>query len=80
MNHTYTPKVHDYVKWRHLEGWIYYVDDQQEYLTIEIGTTEKDQSNIDACPIHRKYHCLVLCYYLQWNELIYVKSRSCYNS
>lgn len=71
----YEPKVNDYVQWKHLEGWIYYIDDQKEYLTLEVGVKIKDEENIDCCPIHRKYHCLVLCYYHQWNELKYVKSR-----
>lgn len=72
---TYIPKVNHYVRWRRLEGWVYYVDELEEYLTIEIGTTPKDEINIQCCPIHRKYHCLVLCYHQSWNELEYVTER-----
>ena len=30
---SYVPVVDDYVKWRNVEGWVYYVG--QEYITIE---------------------------------------------
>ena len=77
---TYHPKVNDYVKWtdslgRITEGWIYFYD--KEYITIEIGVKEKDSENIDACPIHRNTHCLVLCFPYSWHELEYIKSRKC---
>ena len=77
---TYRPKVNDYVKWtdslgKVTAGWVYFCD--KEYITIEIGVTCKDQENIEACPIHRKTHCLVLCYPEHWHELGYIKSRKC---
>jgi hypothetical protein len=34
----YTPKVNDYVKWKNLEGWVYFRDD--EYITIENAPKE----------------------------------------
>ena len=36
---SYTPEVDDYVKWRNVEGWVYFVD--KEYLTIEVGVKPK---------------------------------------
>ena len=30
----YEPKLNDYVSWRNVEGWVYYVD--ENHLTIEI--------------------------------------------
>lgn len=71
----YEPKVNDYVRWRNVEGWVYYVDDQSEYLTIEVGVKCKDDVNIEHCPIHSKYHCLIVCYHHDWKDLIYIKSR-----
>ena len=70
---TYTPRVNDYVKWKGNEGWVYYVD--EEYITIEVGVKCKDDMNISACPIHQKYHTLVVCYSQNWGELEYIKSR-----
>ena len=74
----YTPKLDDYVKWtdslgKVVEGWVYFVD--SEYITIEIGVKCKDDENIADCPIHKKTHCLVLCYPQYWHELEYIKSR-----
>ena len=34
----YTPIVDDYVKWKDIEGWVYYKGD--EYLTIEVGVKD----------------------------------------
>lgn len=70
---SYDPVVNDYVKWRKLEGWVYFRC--EDYITIEIGVKDKCDENIQHCPIHKKYHCLVLCYSHQWNELKYVRSR-----
>ena len=36
----YVPKLDDYVSWRNVEGWVYYIDD--EHLTIEIGVRPKE--------------------------------------
>jgi len=73
----YTPQVDDYVIWNThpetLSGWIYFVSEQ--YVTIEIGVKCKDDVNIKDCPIHKKTHCLVLCFTENWNELEYVKNR-----
>lgn len=74
----YTPKLNDYVKWtdslgKVIEGWVYFVD--KEYITIEIGVKCKDDENVKDCPIHKKTHCLVLCFPQYWNQLQYIKSR-----
>lgn len=67
----YTPKVNDYVKWKNLEGWVYFRDD--EYITIEIAVKEK---KCTKGTFHKKDHILVICYHNQWKELEYVKSRA----
>ena len=36
----YEPRLNDYVSWRNVEGWVYFVTD--EYLTIEISVKPKD--------------------------------------
>ena len=69
----YQPQVNDYVKWKELEGWIYFVD--KEYITIEIMVREKSQESYKDCNLHRNERCLVLCFPENWNELEYVKSR-----
>ena len=51
----YEPKLNDYVSWRNVEGWVYYVDDT--HLTIEISVKPKED---DLVPMHRKHHCLVV--------------------
>ena len=51
----YVPKLDDYVSWRNVEGWVYYIDD--EHLTIEIGVRPKED---DLVPMHRKHHCLIV--------------------
>jgi hypothetical protein len=66
----YNPKVNDYVKWKHLEGWVYFKD--EEYVSIEIAVKDKV---CDKGTHHKKDHLLVLCYYNQWHELEYVASR-----
>ena len=53
MTSHYKPKVNDYVKWKDLEGWVYFYDDS--YITIEIAVKDK------ACSIgthHKKDHLL----------------------
>ena len=69
----YQPTVNDYVKWRNLEGWIYFVD--KEYITIEIMVRKKSEQSYKDCNIHRNERCLVLCFPENWSELEYVKSR-----
>ena len=44
----YIPKLNDYVSWRNVEGWVYYVDD--DHLTIEIAVKPKAD---DLVPMHR---------------------------
>lgn len=66
----YVPKVDDYVKWRKLEGWVYFKC--ADYITIEIGVRDKPDDCVD---FHKKVHCLILCYCEDWPELKYVKSR-----
>ena len=67
---SYTPEVDDYVKWRNIEGWVYFVD--TEYLTIEVGVKPKED---DLVPRHKKHHCLVVVQDYQYDELVYVNSR-----
>jgi hypothetical protein len=69
----YNPKVNDYVKWKHMEGWVYFKC--EEYITIETSVWEKDEENYACCSLHRNDRVLILCYHNQWNELEYVKSR-----
>ena len=66
----YVPKLDDYVSWRNVEGWVYYIDD--EHLTIEIGVRPKED---DLVPMHRKHHCLIVVQRFQYDELVYVNSR-----
>ena len=72
---TYIPNINDYVEWksRVREGWVDFKCN--DYITIETRVWEKDQQNYEHCSIHRNDRVLVLCYYTQWNELTYVKSR-----
>lgn len=72
----YMPKVNDYVKWKHMQGWIYWIDPGNKYLTIEIMVREKTEESYKDCNLHRNERCLVCCYPENWNELEYVKSRS----
>tara|TARA_X000001382_G_scaffold126422_1_gene113022 strand:+ start:636 stop:881 length:246 start_codon:yes stop_codon:yes gene_type:complete len=69
----YKPKVNHYVKWKTVEGWIYFSD--PEYITIEIDVKPKPN-----CPIsthkHLKTHILVLCHHWNWHELEYLGERS----
>jgi protoporphyrinogen oxidase len=66
----YNPKVNDYVKWKHMEGWVYFKD--EEYISIEIAVKDK-QCNKGTH--HKKDHLLILCYHNQWHELEYITSR-----
>ena len=71
MSFHYIPKVNDYVKWKHMEGWVYFKDEQ--YISIEIGVKEKRCDK--GIPHHKKDHLLVICYHNQWHELEYITSR-----
>ena len=70
LNMSYTPEVDDYVKWRNVEGWVYFVD--KEYLTIEVGVKNKED---DLVPMHKKHHILIVCHHWDWHELEYIKNR-----
>ena len=70
----YKPTVNDYVKWKNIEGWVYFVGDQ--YCTIEIGVKCKDRDDLKECPIHEKIHCLVVCYAQEWDKLLYIGRRA----
>ncbi len=76
----YVPQVNDYVKWKKgpitLEGWVYYRDEMDDYITIELGTKPKPYCTITRTHKHCKYHTLLLCYQNQWNELQYIKKRN----
>ena len=69
------PKVNDYVKWRDIEGWVYFRDSQDHYITIEISAKPKPFCEYTKKRIHFKDHVLVVCQSWYWNELTYVKSR-----
>lgn len=73
----YQPQLDDYVRWNRnehiVEGWVYFVD--AAYITIEIGVIPKSPKDIQHGTPHQNYHCLVLCYPQNWNELEYVKHR-----
>ena len=64
------PKLDDYVSWRNVEGWVYYIDDT--HLTIEISVRPKED---DLVPRHKKHHCLIVVQDFQYDELVYVNSR-----
>lgn len=67
---TYTPQVNDYVVWKELEGWVYFVCEQ--YITIEIGTKPKS----DDMSIHKKDHILVCCFNTDHHQLEYKGKRA----
>ena len=72
---SYIPKVNDYVKWRNHQGWVYFKDIDNEYITIEIGVKIKPKSTYSRVQLHRKDHILIVCHSEYWNELKYIKSR-----
>jgi tRNA(His) 5'-end guanylyltransferase len=69
----YVPQLDDYVQWKHIEGWIYFIGN--EYITIEVGVREKDHEQIIHGTHHRKDHTLVVCYHSCWKDLKYIKNR-----
>ena len=73
MNQTYVPEVDHYVKHKHLEGWIYFVD--KEYLTLEILVRKKSEESYNDAMFHKNERCLVLVYPEDWKDLKYVKKR-----
>ena len=74
----YKPRIDDYVKWRNIEGWVYYVDFDQ--ITIEISVRNKHPDDLQNSSFHKKYHCLVVCYSHDWNELEYIHTRQFCNA
>ena len=70
LNMHYTPKIDDYVKWRNIEGWVYYLD--EDHLTIEISVKPKADNLV---PMHKKHHCLIVVNNYEYDELVYVNSR-----
>lgn len=74
LNNSYSPRVDDYVKWHQNnlidEGWVYFVGD--EYLTIEVSVKDKPDELVN---MHKKVHCLVVCYKWDWSELEYITNR-----
>ena len=76
----YQPQTNDYVKYstpvgNHLEGWIYWIDPEKRYLTLEIMVREKSEESYKDCVLHRNERCLVCVYPENWNRLEYVKNR-----
>lgn len=71
----YIPKIDDYVTWRNIKGWVYYVDD--DHITIEISVKPKEDNLV---PMHKKHHCLVVVQNFQYDELVYVHSRRFVNA
>ena len=76
---TFEPLVNDYVKWPRIghvvEGWVYYRDQEDEYITIETGVKPKKTCNYVKNVLHCKDHVLVVCHAHLWEQLQYVKSR-----
>ena len=71
---SYIPEVNDYVQWKQHEGWVYFKCD--EYITIEIGTNDKNCQQLINGTHHKKDHILLVCHYWCWNEVKYVKTRN----
>ena len=69
----YVPQVDHYVRHKHLEGWIYFID--KEYLTLEIMVRKKSEESYNDATFHKNERCLVLVYTEDWKDLKYVKKR-----
>jgi len=69
----YNPQVDDYVKWKSIEGWIYFKD--SSYLTIETKVYPKHPEDLQHGTYHRNERTLVVCYPEYWKDLTYVRSR-----
>ena len=70
---TYQPKIDDYVKWKNVEGWVYFTC--SEYFTIEIAVKNKSEESYKDSPLHRKVHCLIVCHHYYWHEVEYIRHR-----
>ena len=42
----YVPKLDDYVSWRNVEGWVYYIDD--EHLPLRLVSDQKRMTSTNA--------------------------------
>ena len=73
MNQTYIPQVDHYVRYKNLEGWIYFID--KEYLTLEILVRKKSEESYNDAMFHRNERCLVVVYPEDWKDLKYVRKR-----
>ena len=73
MNQTYTPQVDHYVRYKDMEGWIYFVD--KEYLTLEIMVRKKSEESFNDATFHKNERCLVVVYPEDWKDLKYVRKR-----
>jgi hypothetical protein len=76
----YIPQVNDYVRWttplgKVIEGWVYF-SDPDYYCTIEFLVKDKSEESYRDSPLHKKIHCLIVCYKLYWNELEFIKKRN----
>jgi hypothetical protein len=69
---SYTPKVHDYVRWKTHEGWVYFKC--EESISIELGVLDK-VCHEHGVWHHKKNHILLVCPSFLWHELEYVKNR-----
>ena len=69
----YVPQVDHYVRHKHLEGWIYFID--REYLTLEIMVRKKSEESYNDARFHRNERCLVLVYPEDWKHLEFIKKR-----
>jgi len=69
----YKPRKDDYVKWKHLEGWVYFVC--PDYITIEVGVKEKCKEQFIGGTFHKKNYFLVFCYSICLKDLTYIKTR-----
>ncbi len=67
------------------QGWVYFKGDPVEpkkgfntparYITIETSVKDKPPEQLKDSPLHKKTHCLLLCYEHDWKELKFVKRR-----
>ena len=62
MVDSYEPQLNDYVIWRNVEGWVYFIC--EEYITIEIAVKTKCDADLEYSPLHKMHHCLIVCYHL----------------
>lgn len=61
---TTTFLVGDHVKWKHLEGFVNFIDDK--YITICVCSYTKD----DPYCLHKTQKVCVICYPPDWKDVI----------